>query len=603
MLIKSEFRHKTVLIFLLTFFMANTSTWAQTAMHNISGRDCTSLNGKWPVIIDPTSTGDWRNVWKADTPKKKTDLFEYSFTGGSTFYVPGDFNTQHPDIKYMEGTVWYQKKFSHKLNKSKRYFLHFGAVNYSAEVYLNEKLLGSHQGGFTPFQFEVSSNLLDGENIIVVRTNNERRGDGLPGLGYDWFNYGGITRDVNLIETTATYIDDYFIQLKKNSANEVDGWVQLDGIDTNQKIEILIPELNIRYHAKTNSNGKANVSFIAKVDRWSPSNPKLYKVIIQSETDTIIDEIGFRNIDVDGAKIKLNGEPVFLKGINIHEEMPLRAAKAFSESDAMVLLTWAKDLGCNLVRLAHYPHNEYMVKQAEKMGIMVWDELPVYQHIQFSAPGVEDRLDLMMHEMIKRDRNSAAVIIWSLSNETYQSTANRDSALVRIAKRCKQLDNTRLTTTVLCTQGYHNNEFDVWETLYCHYDIISINQYIGWYAPWQGKPSDVTWKFECKDKPVIMSEFGGEALYGSNYGPSDEAAWWTEEYQEQIYKDQLEMFKTVPNLCGLCPWLLADYRSLGRMHPVYQQGWNRKGLLSDRGEKKKAWYVMKNFYNEINAGD
>ncbi|MDA3930520.1 MAG: beta-glucuronidase [Prolixibacteraceae bacterium] len=583
----------------LGFFALSLSGFSQTAMQNIAGRNCINLNGQWPVIIDPTGTGNWRQVWKSNVPQNKTQFFEYSFDGGPKLNVPGDFNTQHPDLKFMEGTVWYQKKFNHLANESNRYFIHFGAVNYTADVYLNEKLLGGHEGGFTPFQFEITNDLIEGENILVVKVNNERHGDGLPGYGYDWMNYGGIIRDVNLVQTPTSYIDDYFIQLKKSIKNEVEGWVKINGQKANQKVEVVIPELKINYSTQSNSDGFAKVEFKGKFDRWSPTNPKLYEVIVQSETDTIRDEIGFRNIDVEGAKITLNGEPIFLKGINIHEEMPLRAAKAYTETDALVLLTWAKELGCNLVRLAHYPHNEYMVKMAEKMGIMVWDELPIYQHIQFSTPGVEEKMDLMLREMIKRDRNRAGVVIWSLSNETYQHTANRDSALVRITKKCRDLDNTRLITHVINSQGYNNNTFNVWEHLYQHCDVISLNEYIGWYVPWQGKPSETKWKFDCTDKPVIISEFGGEALYGSNYGPSDEAAWWTEEFQEQIYIKQTEMFETVPNLCGLCPWLLVDYRSLGRMHPVFQQGWNRKGLLSDKGQKKKAWYVMKKYYDRL----
>ncbi|MBA7544246.1 Beta-glucuronidase [subsurface metagenome] len=279
--------------------------------------------------------------------------------------------------------------------------------------------------------------------------------------------------------------------------------------------------------------------------------------------------------------------------------MPLRAAKAYSESDALVLLNWAKELGCNFVRLAHYPHNEHMVKLAEKMGLMVWEELPVYQHIEFSTPGVEQKMDLMLKEMIKRDRNRCGIIIWSLSNETFHFTPHRNNALIQLSKQCKLLDSTRLITTVISTQGYDNNTFNVWDTLYRHFDVMSINEYIGWYVSWQGSPKATKWKLVCNDKPVIISEFGGETLYGSNYGPKDEAAYWTEEYQEQIYKNQIEMFTTTPNLSGVCPWLLVDFRSLGRMHPVYQSGWNRKGLLSDRGDKKKAWYIMKTYYDSI----
>jgi beta-glucuronidase len=568
---------------------------AQSAMINVSARHCTNLNGKWQVIIDPAGAGDWRQVWKEKKPEKKTDFFEYSFEGGPVFNVPGDFNSQMTELKYFEGTVWYKKSFDYNPDKNKRLFLHFGAVNYLANVYLNGNLLGKHEGGFTPFQFEITNSVHYVENTIVVRVNNQRLKDGIPGLGFDWFNYGGITRDVNLVETDNSFISDYFIQLKKHSFNEVQGWVKLNGAHSRQNVEIKIPELKIVYKSKSDDTGLAEVKFSSGFDLWSPENPRLYKIIIQCETDTIVDNIGFRSIEAKGSKILLNGKPVFLKGINIHEENPFRVARAFSESDASILLTWAKELGCNMVRLAHYPHNEYMIRLAEKMGIMVWDEIPVYQQIEFSTPGVSDKMDLMMREMVNRDKNRCGVIVWSLSNETSPSPS-RDRALVNLSDKCRQLDSTRLITSVINDQHYNNNAINVWDTLYRHFDIISLNEYLGWYVPWQGRPEDVKWNFVCKDKPIVISEFGGEALYGNNKGPKDEAASWSEEYQEQIFKDQVEMLKAIPDLCGTFPWLLVDYRSPGRMHPVYQNGWNRKGLLSDHGDKKKAWYILKAYY-------
>lgn len=585
-------------ILFLLYIIQFTVVSAQSAMMNISSRKTTSLNGKWQVIIDPTGIGDWRQVWLEKKPVKKTDFVEYSFEGGPSLNVPGDFNTQMCELTFYEGTVWYKKEFNYKVTPGKRIFLHFGAVNYFAEIYFNQKKIGSHEGGFTPFQFEITGMVKNGINTIIVKVDNKRIKDGLPGLGFDWFNYGGITRDVNLVETTNTFINDYFIQLKKHSNNEILGWVKLNGDEPEQNISIKIPELGLDYKTRSDKEGLATVRFSSDPGLWSPTNPKLYKVTIQSETDTLTDEIGFRNIEVAENKILLNDKTIFLKGINIHEENPLKAAKAFSEADALLLLTWAKELGCNLVRLAHYPHNENMVKLAEKMGLMVWSELPVYQHIEFSSQQVPEKMDLMMREMINRDKNRCGIIIWSLSNETYSFTPGRDKELIELTKNCRKLDSTRLITTVINNQAYDNNTFKVWDTLYKYNDIISLNEYIGWYIPWQGKPGEVKWEFVC-DKPVFISEFGGEALYGNDSGPKDEAASWSEEYQEKIYKDQVEMFEKTPNLCGVCPWLLVDYRSPGRMHPVFQNGWNRKGLISDKGEKKKAWYIMKEYYSNF----
>lgn len=570
---------------------------SQTAMVNVQSRNLTSLNGEWYLLPDPTGSGDWKQVWLEAKPQKKTDFFEYSFEGAPVLKVPGDFNSQMCELTYFEGTVWYKKEFEYTIKNGKRLFLHFGAVNYKADVYLNGEKIGSHEGGFTPFQFEITRKVKNGANSIIVKADNHRQGNGLPGYGYDWFNYGGITRAVNLIETSNTYIEDYLIQLKKGSLNTVSGWVQLNGQQAGQKIEIQFPELNKIYQTKTNDTGFAEIEFSSDFKLWSPENPKRYKVEINSETESIIDTIGFRSIEVQGNKVLLNGQPVFLKAVNIHEENPYKKARAYSMDDDKILLNAAKELGCNMVRLVHYPHNENMVKAAEKLGLMVWNEIPIYQHIQFSDSAVPPKMELMLKEMIRRDKNRCGIIIWNLSNETYSGTPNRSNALIDLTQKCRGLDSTRLICHVCNTQGYQNNTFTVWDSLYKYSDIIALNEYLGWYLPWQGKPSETRWEFNYPDKPVFISEFGGEALYGSNDGPTDEAAYWTEGYQEQIYINQVEMFNTVPNLCGVCPWLLFDYRSLGRMNQVYQKGYNRKGLLSEHGDKKKAWYVMKKYFH------
>lgn len=592
-------KHKItfIIVTLLLIHLASELN-AQTAMVNVPNRNLTSLNGDWVVIIDPTGIGDWKQVWQEKKPQKKTDFIEYSFDGGPILKVPGDFNSQMCELTYLEGIVWYKKSFKHKKSEGKRLFLHFGAVNYLADVYLNGNKIGSHEGGFTPFQFEITNSVFDGENSIIVKVDNKRIKNGLPGFGYDWFNYGGITREVDLIETNSTYIDDYFIQLKNGSLNSVSGWVQLNGTQGRQKLKVKIPELNLIYNAKSDGKGLASIEFTADFKLWSPETPKLYKLIIESETDTIFDDIGFRSIEVQGNKVLLNKKPIFLKSVNIHEENPYKKARAYSTEDAIILLKAAKELGCNLVRLAHYPHSENMVKEAERMGLMVWDELPVYQHIEFSDSAVPGKIETMLKEMVKRDKNRCGVVIWSLSNETYSGTPKRTEVLVDITRKCRELDSTRLITHVINTQSYSANSFSVWDTLYRHSDLLAINEYIGWYNPWTGKPSEVKWQFVCPDKPVFISEFGGEALYGNKNVPTDEAAYWSEEYQEKIYQDQVEMFNTIPNLCGVCPWLLFDYRSLGRMNQVYQNGYNRKGLLSENGEKKKAWYVMKDYFQK-----
>ena len=579
-------------------FFFKSECYSQQLLSNIEGRTHISLNGKWQIIIDPynSGAGNWKSIWKDETPVGKSDFYEYKFDDAVTLNVPGDWNSQQAELKYYEGTIWYKKKFQYNKKTGKRSFLCFDGINYQCDVYLNNEKTGSHEGGFTPFQFEITDKIKNGENSIIVRVNNQRKADNIPALDFDWWNYGGITRDVWLAETPAEYIKDYFIQLKKGTANEIAGWLQLNGTATNQNVTVKIPELNINYNASINAEGKAFININTKPILWSPLNPKVYDVIIKTKTDSIHEEIGFRNIEVKGADILLNGRPVFLRGVNIHEEIPQRMGRAWSEADAQMLLGWAKELGCNFVRLAHYPHNEHIIKLAEKMGLLVWEEIPLWQGIQFSNPVILQKANTLLDEMITRDKNRCPVIFWSLSNETTPS-ASRNQTLTAMAEHARTLDPTRLITSALNQVKYETNSVVIDDSLINALDVIAVNEYLGWYRQWTVKPEDMQWR-TLFNKPLIMSEFGAEALYG-NHGSFDTASSWSEEYQEQLYKDQLSMLKKIPFLRGTIPWVLVDFRSPGRRHPVYQQGWNRKGLLSVQGLKKKAWYIVHDYYKDL----
>ena len=292
----------------------------------------------------------------------------------------------------------------------------------------------------------------------------------------------------------------------------------------------------------------------------------------------------------------LNGKSIFLKGVNVHEEIGQERRKAYNEKDALQLLSAAKDLGCNFVRLTHYPHNEYMVRLADKMGIMLWEEIPLWQGIAFGDPTMQPKMNYMMQEMIQRDKNRCSIIIWSLSNETAPGPA-RNLSLTKLAAVARSKDSTRLIASAFNHISFNKNLVNVDDSLSNILDVVGANVYLGWYRPWAADPKDYVWKFDF-NKPLIMSEFGGEALYG-HHGSADTASSWSEEYQERVYKDNIAMFKNISFLRGTIPWVLYDFRSASRMHSVYQKGWNRKGLLSEKGEKKKAWYVMKAYYDSI----
>ena len=572
---------------------------AQELLVNVYGRQYTLLNGKWNAIIDPYQQGRKTAIYRNRALKDKADFKEYAFEGGLRLNVPSDWNSQIPELKYYEGTMWYARKFEINKKSDENLFLYFGAVNYRCRVYLNGTLIGSHEGGFTPFQLNVTNVVKEGGNFLAVEVDNTRTADAIPALSFDWWNYGGITRDVMLVHTPKNYIRDYFIQLDKYDSDRVHAEVQLSAQNAGQLVKIEIPELKIANKVFTDGTGLAKATFrVRNLERWSPQAPKLYQVIVSSEVDEVKENIGFRNLYVKNTQIYLNDSPVFMKSIGLHEEISQRQGRAYSEQDAIALLSEAKGLGVNMIRLAHYPQNEYIVRLAEQMGLMLWEEIPVWQGIDFKDSSTRLKAQRMYTEMLLRDRNRCALTFWGVANETAPSES-RNAFLKSLVELCHKMDTTRLITAAfdLPKLNSETNAFEMEDDFIENLDVVSINKYMGWYHRWPMSPSEIRWNVAL-DKPLIFSEFGGEALYGQS-GDSTVTSSWSEEYQEKLYKDNLEMFKYIPNLAGISPWILFDFRSPYRFHPTNQEGWNRKGLISDQGYRKKAWYVMKEYYESI----
>ena len=575
---------------------ANTEVLPQIS--NVLARKAVSLNGHWNYLVDvqeegyydyrmnPTPWGFFRNA----KPQKPEDLIEYDFDKAPVMQVPGDWNTQDERLFFYEGTVWLKRSFRWQPNADHRALLYFGAVNYEAYVYVNGSLAGHHVGGFTPFNFDVTDLLHPGENYVIVKVDNKRRAENVPTQIFDWWNYGGITRDVLLLDVPPVYVENYSLQLLSLEGRRVGFSVKLNKAEAGHKLTLRIPELKIQKNLTTGIDGTATIYMKAKPQLWSPENPKLYKVEIQSSEETLTDEIGFRLIETRGKQLLLNGKPIFLRGVSIHEEKPYGGGRANSTADAHTLLSWAKELGCNFVRLAHYPHNEYAVREAERMGILVWSEIPVYWTIAWSNPDTYANAQQQLTDMIRRDQNRANVIIWSIANETPHSP-ERDLFLSRLAKHARSLDSLRLISMAMEVTSASNYKNRLQDNMNQYVDVISFNQYIGWYRDVNDAPK-MQWEIPY-DKPVIISEFGGGAKYGL-HGPKNQR--WTEEFQENLYRENLAMLDKIDGLAGTSPWILKDFRSPRRVLNGIQDYYNRKGLYSDQGEKKLAFYVLKQWY-------
>jgi beta-glucuronidase len=527
---------------------------------------------------------------------------EYDFATAPTIKVPGDWNTQIPQLFNFEGVLWYQRDFDAQPQPGTRTFLHIGAANYRSHVWVNQKRVCDHEGGYTPFDCEVTGVLHPGSNFVVIAVDSTRLQDGIPSVGIDWLNYGGLTRDVSLVTVPQAFIDDYDVHLAHGptfdpSNTELTGYVHVLDAPAGTAVTIDIPEAGTKTTANTDADGNALFSIkAAKLVLWSPDSPKLYKVHLAAGADQLTDDIGFRDIRVDGTRILLNGKAIFLQGANMHAEAPVRGGRAFSQEDADAIFGYLREMHANFVRLAHYPHDERMERTADRDGILIWSEIPNWQRISFDKPEVYAKDLTMLREMIRRDRNKASVILWSVSNET-GNNPTRTRFLSDLVVEARKLDATRLITSALNGVRSNGNEKVQDDPLCDVLDVIGQNEYVGWY---EGTPEDadnIHWTFP--QKPVIMSEFGAEAKFG-NRGPVDQR--WTEEQQVYVLQHQFTMLNKIPQLRGATPWILMDFRSPGRNIPKLQDGYNRKGLISEKGEKKQAFSLFQKAYADHSLG-
>ena len=573
------------------------SAWAADAPIILTGADhrpALSLDGNWATIIDPYSNG-YSGYFRNEKAKPgDTRPIEYDFSKSPTLKVPGDWNTQRESLYYYEGTVWYERNFTYQPKEHTRLFLHIGAANYRSMFWVNGQKVCEHEGGYTSFNCEVTAAVQAGDNFIVAAVDNTRHEDGVPTLETDWWNYGGLTRSVSLIEVPETFIDQYDVHLSRTEDSVIEGWVHFEGPSEAMlatKVEVEIPELKAMLPTRADKIGW--VYFQGKVDglqRWSPDNPKLYEVKITFGRDSITDLIGFRTIETRGTEILLNGKPIFLHGVCIHAEAPYRTGRANTDKDAETLLGWAKELGANFVRLAHYPHDETMLRAADRMGLLVWSEVPVYWAIQFDNPAVLAKAERQLDEEIGTSRNHAAIILWSMANETPNNEA-RTHFIEAEVEHTRALDPTRLITAALLVRDEGNTKV-IDDPLGKTLDVIGFNEYIGWYEGHPESADTTEWRVDYQ-KPLIVSEFGGGAKAGLHGGENDR---WTEEYQANIYRHQLGMLNRIPQLRGMSPWILMDFRSPNRTLAGIQDEFNRKGLISDQGEKKQAFFILQKAY-------
>jgi beta-glucuronidase len=557
------------------------------------GRDRVSLDGDWNFCVDLLDTG-LRQKWYAMQPAapiERTEPWDYDPYMGETVPVPSNWAMLKEKWYFFEGSAWYTRPVDLDLREGRRLVLRVGAAQYDCKIFLNGKFLGNHYGGSTPFFVELTGHARQGRNWLMLCVNNTRTRDRVPMRNTDWFNYGGVYREVELFDLPQAFVSDAFLRLSRDGKSiEVD--VEANGAQ-NGDVRIQIPELDIDALLKL-ENGKAHAALAAAPERWSPDNPRLYDVEIRFGEDVVRDRVGFRTIERRGTDILLNGKPVWLRGISVHED-DLEKGKVTSEADLRRRFEHARELGCNFLRLAHYPHHERAAEIADELGFLLWEEIPVYWAIDFANPETYRDAENQLLELIRRDRNRASVVIWSIGNENPDTDA-RLTFMRGLADAARAADPTRLVAAACLV---NHQKLKIEDRLAEHLDIIGINEYYGWYDE-DFDELGVIGRNSSPDRPVVISETGADGATGG-HGPKE--GLFSEAYMSEVYRRQIATLRSLDYVKGMSPWILYDFR-VERRQNIFQLGFNRKGLIAaDKKTKKEAFGILSAFYGELAAAD
>jgi len=499
---------------------------------NSANRDHIDLTGAWTYSIDPYRDGlksfhgngpglGHRRYETTDvdtvTRENPTARYEYDMRREKVVTLPGSWINHAPELRHYDRLMWYAREFDASPDNGKRAFLRFGAANYTAHIYFNGEFVGRHDGGFTPFAFEVTDLLQDDDNLLVVGVDAQRTDQTVPPPVTDWETYGGLTRPIRLIYTPETFIDEARAWLGKDG--RIMAEISLDGPDARgQDVSMTIDALGLTLEGRTDRNGLWQSSTPAPegLSLWSPESPALYDVTFSTSDDTLPERIGFRTIEVSGTDILLNGKPVYLRGISMHEEeLGTDPGRIMTEPAIRALLSEIRDgLNGNFVRLAHYPHSELTTRLADEMGLLVWSEIPVYWLIDWENSETLAEARAMLAENMARDMNRASIIIWSVANETPVGDA-RNRFLRTLIDDVRARDDSRLVSAALLTESEtRNGTMRTWidDPLADDLDILAVNTYNGWYGgPSLDGVDDIVWEAR-HDKPMIFRNWAQAPL-------------------------------------------------------------------------------------------
>ncbi|MBQ8546017.1 MAG: beta-glucuronidase [Clostridia bacterium] len=560
-------------------------------------RNVIDLGGAWKFLVDKDNNGE-ENGWQNGLPS------------GDTVIVPSVWNNELRLLNF-EGCGWYEKKF---ITNGGTLLLEFESVMTTATVWLDGKEIGTHYGAFTAFRFVVND-ISCGEHTLVVRADSRIDKKSFPQRYTDWFNYGGIARDVSLHELNgiSIFTNHIVYELSKDLKNAtVSCELELYNASSSalsSPVSVKVGDFPIftdmvYLEGYEKMTVKSTPVVIENVSLWDMDTPNLYTVTATTATDDLIDKVGFRYVEVKDNNILLNGKSIELLGVNRHEEHPdwgfaFPSKLMKKDIDLMV------EMGCNTIRGSHYPNSKIFLDMLDERGILFWSEIPMWG-CGFSEEALKDAdivaKGLAMHKEMTRDYyNHPSIIIWGMHNEICTSFPCTIDLTKQYYEHLRKNGGNRLITHA------SNHPFD--DLCMDYNDIICINIYYGWYnyhgwtgglADWDRFVKEFGERRQAKgwgDKPVIMSEFGAAALAG--FHSHFDTVRWSEEYQSDLLEYCLELFHKTDYMRGTYIWQFANIRTSYSMEINRVRYFNNKGILDEYRNPKASFFKIKELYEKF----
>ncbi len=557
-----------------------------------------SLNSYWKFALDKQDQGKAKD-WHKSMPKDVSDI-----------YVPACWNECDDEWYHYEGVAWYFKKFIFKENKAvKKNVLFFYGVNYSCEVWLNGQFAGSHVGGFTPFEIDVTKLLKQNEeNFLTVRVDNTMTKTTVPPIGVDWFNFGGIFRDVCIYGTGESRFDDIYVTTKING--NVNIKVKLEDYSANNSGEIRVRVEDRDYVAPIIEKDEVipGDEFSIKLNipnpkLWSPDSPFLYDfslalVVNGKVQDTWEHKIGIREYSIKDRRILLNGKPIMLRGYSKHDEYPLMG-RTFHKDLVRKDYELCKNGNANFLRLCHYPHHLSEYELASEFGFIVMAEMPNVNFTKdmFDSKEILENAVNQTKETLKYYKNETCIMFWSLFIECKTNEPTAIEFIPDYIKMIKETDPSRFTI--------HASLIPLDDPAAQYFDIAGINYWSGWYyGETIEEGSEYLDKIAAKypDKPVVMTSGGWEGIYGFHSHTRHEK--WSEEEQVKYLEDVSRLYMTKDYCVGEIIWTFNDFRvspwcisKTGRwtQRPMEL---NHKGVMDYFRRPKLSYFAMQKVFKE-----